>query len=101
MKYKVKKAYKASGEDGDLTPVGTELYLLAEVTFPQELRDQAKVDGIRDAAKMYLTYNKVTDVAAAMLDWKVENINEELIDLELEGMEQNIAELSELGFNTY
>lgn len=101
MKYKVKRAIKAKGEEGDLTPEGTELLLLAEISFTEEIRKEAMNNGARYADKMYISYNKEFQNTVAMVDWKIGSINDELIEIELEGIEENLAELKGIGFKTY
>lgn len=101
MKYKVKTAQKANGEEGDLTPTGTLLYLIGELIVPDAVRKEGVEAGLKDTDKMYLAYDKEKNTPILMTSWKVENISEELVELEIEDLEYHLQELSKIGLQTY
>lgn len=101
MNYRVKKAIKAIGEEGDRTPQGTELYLVGELDVPEAVRKQAIQAGLLDSEKMYLTYQKATDEIVLMTSAKVENIQEEFEEIEINNLEDVFTGLAGVGLTRY
>lgn len=109
MKYKVRKGIKINSEEGDTTPENSEVLVLGELLVPQEVRNEAIENGIRDTEKMYLTYLKDEyrpHFCLFIACWKVEISNEELHEIAVEEdiveiLQETMNKLENVGFVSY
>ena len=89
--YKCLKAIKKNSQTNDGHPDGTELLIFAEKIFSEEVKKEAIKAGAKMANKMYYALVKNLEfpelmeyVPLAVLDYKVDIITDELIDLNIE-----------------
>ena len=102
FKVKAKKAIKVNSEEGDYTPTGTEIYILGYAKIPEEVNKEAIEYGIKP---MYATVQLNSEAINLMLANKVDILEGELVEIELNITEEEFLELQEqldpLGFKFF
>lgn len=102
---KGKKAIKSYSEEGDNTPTGTEMYIIAECVIPDAVNDMAKADGITPLDVLYAAAIPGLDKINLVGGNKLEILDEELSDIEIEFTQEEYdtakVQLTPLRFEFY